>query len=147
MSLPPFASTPFPAQRLSALERRRAARVSPTAALPVRVSLAEVDGEAVLSARAAWDVSRNGVAIGLLDDEAGRFRLNTVVTVRLETAEGAWEVRGRVAHLNRAGLSPAWPCVLGVLIEGAGVEADGVGSLKAYVGRLLSLRGVSDPIR
>lgn len=122
------------------VNRRRDSRLPPTAELPVRVEIAAQEGAWSLGRRAAWDVSREGVAVGLLDDEASLIRLNAAVRVRLETAEGSWELVGQVAHLNRVGLSPVWPCILGVQLDLAGYEPVR-DALCAYVERLQDARG------
>lgn len=126
-------------RRRAGLDNRKQARAVPTQELPVSVSVTAVDGSWTLRPRAAWDVSRSGASLGVLDDEVEAIRLGAPVRVRLETAEAAYEVVARVAHLSRYGAPPVWSCVLGVALD----PPEGLPeALTGYIARIVRARGL-----
>lgn len=128
----------------SAVNHRRDPRLVPVATLPVKVGITALDGSWSLGERPAWDISREGVAAGLLDAETGEIRLSAPVRVVITTPDWTLELEGLVAHLSRSSVSPIWPAVIGVDL---GLPGTGPvrGVLMEYIRRLEVARQDADP--
>jgi hypothetical protein len=145
MALPsPFSEAGHHNVGKSGVNQRREPRLVPVASLPVRVAVAALDGSWSLGERAAWDISREGVAAGLLDAESADIRLSAPVQVALTTPEWTLELKGLVAHLSRSSMSPIWPAVIGL-----DLGLPGTGPLRAvlmeYIDRIEAARQNGDP--
>lgn len=125
----------------SPMERRGAARVTPSSDTPVRVTLRLPDGR-ILGPRGAWDVSETGLSLGALFDETKGVHLGLWVEVVLAFPNGRWSTRGRVAHLSELSHSPVWPALVGVVLDPAD-QAEGRAAYGAVVKQLVAARDAS----
>lgn len=140
----PFSGTGHRNVAKSGVNQRRDPRLVPVASLPVRVAVVALDGAWSLGERAAWDISREGVAAGLLDAESADILLSAPVQVILTTPEWDLELEGLVAHLSRSSVSPIWPAVIGI-----DLGLPGTGPVRAilmeYIDRIEAARNEGDP--